>query len=117
MPFLERNHGREDFLLVLYREHVGLEYALDGSGDFVGSQAIGTVKNPNGFDHDDNAKKTGALFGQSALYHLRCFCRLSWIILREVPDQDVGVKPYHRREVCRTVSAAPFATASFICFT
>jgi hypothetical protein len=35
-PLFERDHGGEDFLFVFYDEHLSLQRALDGGGDFIG---------------------------------------------------------------------------------
>src|SRR5271165_1069112 len=114
MALPERDQGSGDFCFVFHDQRIGLEYSLDNSGNFFLSEAVEAFQYPYCLCERNNANEPWRLLGQVVFHHDCGFARLHWVVLREVPNQNVGIETNHFRARARYLSVAPAAIASSI---
>jgi hypothetical protein len=69
----ECNHGREDFLLVLNHQGVGLKHSFDGLSDLLRRQAVDPIENPDSFEHGYQTDEAGVVLCETVLDDLSRF--------------------------------------------
>jgi hypothetical protein len=104
--------GMVNLLLVLNLERIGRQHHLDVGYDFLPRTLVMALKDPDHFEDGDQADKAWFLFGELACDDFRRTCRLDWIILYQVAQQDIGIETDHF--FCLNLCVAPASTAASI---
>src|ERR1017187_784702 len=99
---------------MFHQQRVGPKYPLDNNGNFLLSEAVGAFQYPHCLRERNNTHEPRALFRQTLFHNHSGFVRLHWVVLRKVPDQNVGIKANHFRAEALYLSVIPAAIASSI---
>jgi hypothetical protein len=114
-PFPQRDRCGEDLLLAFNDEHIGLQRALDRSGDRRAGKPVDALENPDRLGHGHDADEAGIAFGTPPLDQLCRNFGVDRVIVRHVADENIGIERCRLPIAWRGSSGAFSAIQAFLC--
>src|SRR5205814_6574235 len=111
----EETYRLPDSLRVLDDKLLRAQDSLQHRNRLVLCRAIAFFQHPNQLGQNDGRDEARSRLATFVFYQVNGLGRLSWVVLRNVADENIGIEPDHRPDPRRLIAAFMASTETGFC--